>query len=188
MYSRRKKDMDAFEQIIGQLLVEEKYWVRHSVKIDLTPEEKRYINKPSTPRPEIDIVAYNTTTDTIYLLEVKSYLDSPGVVSEHVAIEQDEQSGRYKLLTAMNYRTTLAKRLHADWCKSGHIRKSTRISFGLIAGKVYRNRELELRRYFQKQGWLFWGPSEIKSRILRLSQKGYENNTVTIAAKILTRV
>jgi hypothetical protein len=119
---------------------------------------------------------------------VKSYLDSPGVVSEHVAIEQDEQSGRYKLLTAMNYRTTLAKRLHADWCKSGHIRKSTRISFGLIAGKVYRNRELELRRYFQKQGWLFWGPSEIKSRILRLSQKGYENNTVTIAAKILTRV
>lgn len=38
--------MDAFEQIIGQLLVEEKYWVRHSVKIDLTPEEKRSINKP----------------------------------------------------------------------------------------------------------------------------------------------
>ncbi len=55
IYSHRKKDMDAFEQIIGQLLVEEKYWVRHSVKIDLTPEEKRSINKPSTPRPEIDI-------------------------------------------------------------------------------------------------------------------------------------
>ncbi len=179
--------MDAFEQIIGQLLVEEKYWVRHSVKIDLTPEEKRSINKPSTPRPEIDIVAYNTITDTIYLLEVKSYLDSPGVVYEHVAIEQDEQSGRYKLLTAKNYRETLAKRLHQDWCKSGHIRKSTRISFGLIAGKVYRNRELELREYFEKQGWLFWGPAEIKSQILRLSEKGYENNAVTIAAKILTR-
>ena len=115
--------MDAFEQIIGQLLVEEKYWVRHSVKIDLTPKEKRSINKPSTPRPEIDIVAFNTTTDTIYLLEVKSYLDSPGVVYEHVAIEQDEQSGRYKLLTAKNYRETLAKRLHEDWSKSGHIRK-----------------------------------------------------------------
>ena len=92
--------MDAFEQIIGQLLVEEKYWVRHSVKIDLTPEEKRSINKPSTLRPEIDIVAYNTISDPIYLLEVKSYLDSPGVVYEHVAMEQDEQTGRYKLLTA----------------------------------------------------------------------------------------
>ena len=82
--------MDAFKQIIGQLLVEEKYWVRHSVKIDLTPEEKRSINKPSTPRPEIDIVAYDITKDTIFLLEVKSYIDSPGVVCEHVAIQQDE--------------------------------------------------------------------------------------------------
>ncbi|MBK9543654.1 MAG: hypothetical protein IPO49_15315 [Bacteroidetes bacterium] len=179
--------MDAFEQIIGQLLVEEKYWVRHSVKIDLTPDEKRSINKPSTPRPEIDIVAYNTTTDTIFLLEAKSYLDSPGVVFEHVAIQQDEQSGRYKLLTAKNYRETLAKRLHKDWCRSGHILKSTRISFGLIAGKVYRNREDELNKYFEKRGWLFWGPAEIKSRILRLSENGYENNPVTIAAKILIR-
>ncbi len=187
MYSRRKKDMDAFEQIIGQLLIEEKYWVRHSVKIDLTPEEKRTIKKPLTPRPEIDIVPYNTATDKIYLLEVKSYLHSPGVVYEQVAIEQDEQSGRYKLLTAKNYRDTLAKRLHADWCKSGHIRKCTKISFGLIAGKVYRNREPELREYFENQGWLFWGPAEIKSRILRLSEKGFENNSVTIAAKILTR-
>ncbi len=164
--------MDAFEQIIGQLLVEEKYWVRHSVKINLTPDEKRSINKPSTPRPEIDLVAYSITTDTIYLLEVKSYLDSSGVVYEHVAIEQDEQSGRYKLLTAKNYRETLEKRLHAAWCKSGHIRKSTRISFWLIAGNVYRNRELELRKYFEKQGWLFWGPVEIKSRIHQLSEKG----------------
>ena len=179
--------MDAFEQIIGQLLAEEKYWVRHSVKIDLTTEEKRSINKPSTPRPEIDIVAYNITTDMIYQLEVKSYLDRPGVVYEHVAIEQDVQTGRYKLLTARNYREILANRLHQDWCKSGHIRKSTRISFGLIAGKIYRNRELELRKYFEKQGWLFWGPAEIKSRILLLPEKGYENNAVTIAAKILTR-
>ncbi len=187
MYSRKKKDMDAFEQIIGQLLEEEKYWVRHSVKIDLTPEEKRSINKPSTPRPEIDIVAYSAITDIIYLLEVKSFLDSPGVVYEDVAIEQEQQTGRYKLLTAQKYRETLANRLHFDWCKSGHIKKSTRISFGLVAGKVYRNREQDLQKYFEKQGWLFWGPAEIKNRILRLTEKGYENNAVTIAAKILTR-
>lgn len=118
---------------------------------------------------------------------MKSYLDSPGVVYEQVAIEQDEQVGRYKLLTAKNYRETLSNRLHSDWCRSGHIRKSTNISFGLVAGKVYRNREQELRLYFEKQRWLFWGPTEIKCRILRLSEKGYENNAVTIAAKILTR-
>lgn len=179
--------MDAFEQIIGQLLEEEKYWVRHSVKIDLSPEEKRAINKPSTPRPEIDIVAYDSRNDSIFLLEVKSYLDSSGVVLEHVAIEQDEQAGRYKLLTALKYRETLAKRLHQDWCKSGHIKKSTAVHFGLIAGKVYRNKEAELKAHFDKMRWLFWGPTEIKRRILALAEKGYENNAVTIAAKILTR-
>ena len=59
--------MDAFEIIIGQLLTEEKYWVRHSVKINLTQEEKRCIKKPSTPRPEIDIAAYDVITDTEFL-------------------------------------------------------------------------------------------------------------------------
>ena len=180
--------MDAFEQIIGQLLIEEKYWVRHSVKIDLSLEEKREINKPSTPRPEIDIVSYDLKLDTIFLLEVKSYLDSPGVNYNHVAIEQSEQTGRYKLLTAKKYRDVLAKRLHEDWCESGHVNPKTRISFGLIAGRVYQNKELEMQKYFDQKGWLFWGPSLIKKKILMLAEKGYENNAVTIAAKILTRV
>ena len=179
--------MDAFETIIGQLLTEDMYWVKHSVKIDLSPKEKRAINKPSTPRPEIDIAAYDVNTDTVYLLEVKSFLDSPGVCYEEVAIEQDEQSGRYKLLTAKNYRHILAKRLHEDWCESGHIGKETKISFGLIAGKIYRNQEREMQLYFKKKGWLFWGPTVIREKIIKLAEKGYENNAVTIVAKILTR-
>ena len=123
--------MDAFDIIIYQLLVQQRYWVRNSVKINLTPEEKRTINKRSTPRPEIDIVAYDLKTNTICLLEVKSYLDSPGVDYKHVVIEQNEQEGRYKLLTAKKYRDVLAKRLHTDWSKSGYINSQTKITFGL---------------------------------------------------------
>ena len=44
-----------------------------------------------------------------------------------------------------------------------------------------------MQEYFDAKGWLFWGPSLIKSKILELAEKGYENNAVTIAAKILTR-
>ena len=179
--------MDKFEEIISQLLQEQSFWVKNSVKIDLTPMEKRSIKKPSTPRPEIDIAAYDVKTDTVYLLEVKSFLDSPGVYYDEVAIEQDEQSGRYKLLTAKNYRNVLAKRLHEDWCASGHIGKETKISFGLVAGKIYRNQEREMQLYFKKRGWLFWGPTVIREKIIKLAEKGYENNAVTIAAKILTR-
>lgn len=95
--------------------------MRHSVKIELSPEEKKAINKPSTPRPEIDIAAYYVNTDTLYLLEVKSYLDSPGVVYKEVAIEQEEQSGRDKLLTFKNYWAVLEGRLKADWVQKGYI-------------------------------------------------------------------
>ncbi len=140
--------MDEFERIICQLLQEECFWVKNSVKINLTSEEKRVIKKPSTPRPEIDIAAYDVNSDTVYLLEVKSFLDSPGVYYDEVAIEQEVQSGRYKLLTAKNYRNVLAKRLHYDWCESGHIGKETKISFGLVAGKIYRGQEKEMKSYF----------------------------------------
>lgn len=179
--------MDAFESIIGQLLEEEKYWVRHSVKIDLTVEEKRQIGKPSTPRPEIDIIALDINANKIYLLEVKSFLDSPGVYYEAVTVEQNQQEGRYKLLTSENYRNVLWKRLRNDWLNSGRINTETSVSFGLIAGKIHKNREAELEEFFTSKKWLFWGPSTIKAKIKQLSYKGYENNAVTIAAKLLTR-
>jgi hypothetical protein len=184
--------MDAFEQIIGQLLEEEKYWIRHSVKIELSKKEKQDIGTPCTPRPEIDIVALDQSSNAIYLLEVKSFLDSSGVVFEQVTDNQDQQKGRYKLLTSDNYRKVISARLLEDWIKIGIITKDTKINFGLIAGKVHSdkknpNRETDLKNYFANKNWLFWGPTEIKDKIRKLAAKGYENNAVTIATKILTR-
>ncbi len=124
-----KKDMDAFEKIIGQLLQEEKYWVKHSVRLNLSPEEKRCINKPSTPRPEIDIVAYDVNMETVYLLEVKSYLDSPGVRYDEVAIEEAKQSGLHKLLTAKNYRNVLVAIVKRDWLNQGLIGSKTKFFY-----------------------------------------------------------
>ncbi len=179
--------MDAFEKIIGQLLEEENFWVRHSVKINLTPEEKRSINKPSTPQPEIDICTYDVNRDIVYLLEIKSFLDSPGVRYNEEDIEQNEKAGRYKLFTAKNYRNVLSANLKRHWIEHGLIRNQTKISFGLIAGNIYRGQEPEMIEYFNTQGWLFWGPTKIREKMVLLAGKGYENNAVTIAAKILTR-
>lgn len=123
----------------------------------------------------------------MYLLEVKSYLDSPGVVYEEVAIEQEEQSGRYKLLTSKNYRAVLEARLKADWVKAGYIGSDTVISYGLIAGNIYRNREAELQQYFDSKNRLVWRQSLFKKQILALAAKGHENNAVLIRTKILTR-
>jgi hypothetical protein len=50
--------MDSFETLVGSLLEKDGYWVRTAMKVDLTKEEKRKIGRPSTPRWELDLVAY----------------------------------------------------------------------------------------------------------------------------------
>lgn len=179
--------MDAFEEIIGKLLLEEQYWVRHSVKINLTKEEKREISKPTTPRPEIDIIIYDLKIDTLYLLEVKSFLDSSGVKLDDIKDLQEVQTGRYKVLTSEKYQNVITKRLQTDWVNKGLIKQSTIISFGLVAGKVYQNKENEMDNYLKKKGWFFWGPTTVKLKLENLVSNGYENSLVTVVSKILLR-
>jgi len=181
------KEMDAFENIVAQLLIEDDFWVMTSVRVDLTKEEKKEINKPTTPRPEIDIIAFNLKNNTLFLIEVKSFFDSRGVVFSELQKKSDIQKGRYKLLTSDKYRNIISKRLFEDLNKKGLINTKTKISYGLIAGNVYQNKESEIKEYFNSKKWLFWGPSEIKSKVIKLSSKGYENNPVTIASKIILR-
>ena len=179
--------MDAFEEIVGKLLLEEHYWVRHSVKINLTKEEKRKISKPTTPRPEIDIVAFDLKADIIYLLEAKSLLDSGGVGLDDIKKVQKVQTGRYKLLTSKKYRAVLSSRLKQDWTEKGLIKRSTTISYGLVAGKIYKNKEDDMNNFFQRKEWFFWGPTTVKAKLEKLVKKGYENSSVTVIAKILLR-
>src|ERR1019366_2421900 len=72
--------MDAFEQLVSEILWMEGYWVRTSAKVDLTKEEKRQIGRPSSPRWELDIVAYSGRDNLLKVIECKSYLDSRGVL------------------------------------------------------------------------------------------------------------
>lgn len=41
--------MDAFEQVVSEVLWMEGYWVRSSARVELTKEEKRAINRHSSP-------------------------------------------------------------------------------------------------------------------------------------------
>jgi len=115
--------MDAFEQIVGLLLENDKYWVRHSVKVNLTKAEKVKINKPSTPRPEIDIVAFDVINNSVFLIEVKSFIDSGGVVYEKVIENNKFPTGKYKILTSKLYQDIIISRLKSDWISAGLINK-----------------------------------------------------------------
>ncbi|HEY0160965.1 MAG TPA: helix-turn-helix domain-containing protein [Thermoanaerobaculia bacterium] len=61
----RQERMDAFEQLVATVLDRNGYWVRTSVKVALTPEEKREIGRPSSPRWELDVVAYCGLTNEL---------------------------------------------------------------------------------------------------------------------------
>src|SRR5258705_11797590 len=107
--------MDAFENLIAMLLRRDGYWTATSVKVVLTPEEKRRIGRHSCPRWEIDVVAYQGATNQILAVECKSYLDSTGVLFRN---GQFEPPHRFKLFTDTVLRDTVLNRLKLQLVES----------------------------------------------------------------------
>jgi hypothetical protein len=79
--------MDAFESLVSMLLRHDGFWTTPSFKVELTKEEKRRINRFSSPRLELDLIAYKGSTNEVLAIECKSYLDSTGVVFRNGSFE-----------------------------------------------------------------------------------------------------
>lgn len=71
--------MDAFENVVVEILQRDGYWMRNVFEVELTKEKKRKIARPSSPRWELDVVAYSAKRNELLVVEGKSYLDSGGV-------------------------------------------------------------------------------------------------------------
>ena len=123
--------MDHFESIVKTLLEAEGFWIRQSFKVNLSKEEKKAIGKPSMPRPEIDLLAFKFSENTITAYEAKSFLDSPDVMLAHLNAETDAPEGRYKLFTCKKYRSLVLNRLKKNLLETGMANKSTQIKLGL---------------------------------------------------------
>ena len=64
---------------MSELLWNQGYWVWTSFKVKLTPNDKKAIKLPTSPRWELDIVAYHARKNVIHVVECKSYFDNPGL-------------------------------------------------------------------------------------------------------------
>lgn len=180
--------MNAFENIIAQFLESEGYWVKQSVKVEITKEDKRTMNLPSMPRPEIDIVALNMKKNELLLVEVKSYLDSPGVWYKAVAGEdKDYYNKRYRLFNDDKFRRIVTECLFEQFWGQGLINRRTKTNYALVAGKIYPGAEPLLEEYFANNGWILFTPSKIKQKMRELASKGWEDNIATMTAKLLLR-
>lgn len=178
--------MDAFEQLAAEIFWNEGYWVRTSVKVELTREDKARINSPSSPRWELDLVAFSPLRNELLVLECKSYLDSGGVHAAHFR-ESSRYAHRYKLFHSAVLRETVLGRLKSQFSACGLCRSDTSVGFGLIHGHSTPYNASLLADIFGRAGWLLYGPDWIISHLDRLANAGYENSTAAVVAKLLLR-
>lgn len=178
--------MDAFEQLVSEILWMEGYWVRTSVKVELTKEEKRLIGKPSSPRWELDIVAYSGRDNRLLVVECKSYLDSRGVALRSLDGRDEKGATRYKLFTDDNLRRVVFDRLRTQFAESGACLPDAKIDLCLACGRIASDSDRTgLHAHFDAKGWQLWDEPWLKERLQRMAERGYENQVSAVVAKLL---
>jgi len=176
--------MDAFEQVIEQIIHHDGYWTRTSFKVELTKEEKRAIGRPSSPRWELDVIGYNAMMNEILVVECKSYLNSPGVHIDD--FHHGKNSNRYKLFNDDTLREVVFARLSKQLLDAGLCSPNPMIKLALAAGNVAKGRE-EIPILFEERGFTWFGPEWIVDRLHRISQTGYDNEVASVVSKLLLK-
>ncbi len=178
--------MDAFEELMADLLWQKGYWVQNSFKIALTKAEKRRIKRPTSPRWEIDIAAYSGRDNVLRLFECKSYLNSAGVRIGDFS--GPKKGDRFKLFNEPLLRQVVFSRLKKQAEESGLCPRNVKIKLCLACAKVAGKNNLEeIQAHFRSKRWELWDPNVIKKELVSLSTTGYENRVAAIAAKILSQ-
>jgi hypothetical protein len=180
--------MDAFEQVVSEILWMEGNWVRQSVKVELTKEEKRAIGRPSSPRWELDIVAYSGRGNLLRVVECKSYLDSRGVALRAFDGKDDAAAQRFKLFADEGLRNVVFNRLAQQLVDSGACPAQPRVRLCLACGRIASDADREgLRRHFAEKGWELWDERWLREKLAAMAGGGYENQVSAVVAKILLR-
>jgi hypothetical protein len=180
--------MDAFEQLVSEILWMEGYWVRTSVKVELTKEEKRQIGRPSSPRWELDIVAYSGRDNLLMVVECKSYLDSRGVVLRAFDGSDERSADRYKIFGDEPLRNVVFNRLRRQFEESGSCRPNADVKLCLACGRIASDADRAgLHKHFAEKGWQLWDEPWLRERLQRMADRGYENQVSAVVAKLLLR-
>lgn len=175
--------MDAFESLISMLLRHDGYWTIPSFKVELTKEEKRHVGRASSPRWEIDLIAYKGSTNEVLVVECKSYLDSRGVVFQN---DQFGNPKRYKLFTDATLREVVLNRLSIQLVSTGACAPAPKLTLGMAIGKIARTTDVKgLNDHFADKGWRLFDSAWIRDRLQAASDRGYENDVAFIVSKLL---
>jgi len=177
--------VDAFESLIAMLLRHKGYWVTPSFKVELTKEQKRAIGLPSSPRWELDLIAYQGATNQVLVVECKSFLDSPGVCFRNGRFEPEK---RYKLFSNELLRSVVFGNLSNQLQINGTCAASPTIRLCLAAGKIASRSDRDaLTRHFETNNWELFDDTWIRDELKASAEKGYENDVAFVVSKLLLR-
>lgn len=180
--------MDAFEQVVKVILEGQGWWVRQGYKIELTKEEKACIGRHSSPRWEIDLLAYKPELDQVLAVECKSFLDSPGVAAKDFSDSDSVEKSRYKLFNEPKLREVVLGNLRTQLLAKGLALKSSEIKLAMAVGKCKSKEDREkLHKLFEGQKWELYDDLQIREWTKELSNRGYDDSIATIVAKIIAR-
>lgn len=180
--------MDAFEQLVSEILWMQGYWVRTSVKVELTKTEKRQIDRPSSPRWELDIVAYSGRDNLLRVIECKSYLDSRGVALRAFDGSDTKSAERFKLFANDKLREVVFNRLRLQFAESGACQPNAEIKLCLACGRIATDVDRAgLHAHFEQKGWELWDEPWLRARLKDMSDRGYENQVSAVVVKLLLR-
>ncbi len=180
--------MDAFESLMATLLEREGYWVRSSFKVELTKGEKRAIDRPSTARWELDLVAFNAKENKVLVIECKSYFNSPGVNMKYFGKEKTVYTNRMKLFNGKKLRRIVLARMKKQMVKDGLCKESSKVQLCLATGRISSDSEREkIKELFIKRGWKLYDDKWIAEKVKAFASLGYENDVAAVVAKIILR-
>ena len=178
--------MDSFEQVVATILDRAGYWTRMSVKVHLTRDDKHAIGRPSSPRWEIDVVAYSGKTNRLLVVECKSYLDSAGVRATSFEGPKAAEETRYKLFSDATLRNVVLSRLEAELAEQGFCPPGVKTQLCLAAGNIYGD-PAKVHEIFKANGWLLFDRAWLITGLHALAKESYENSVASVVAKLLLR-
>ena len=180
--------MDAFESVVAEILHRDGYWIQNAFKVELTKEEKRDIGRPSSPRWELDLVAYSAKRNELLIVECKSYLDSSGVAFRAFDGSDMRFAKRFKLFNDEKLKCVVFNRLRHQMSDLGLIPEDTKFVLALACGKIASKSDRDkLQDHFNRNDWRLWDRLWLKGKLDELSKGGYENSQISVVSKILLR-
>lgn len=176
--------MDAFEELVAEVLRADGYWVHQGYKINLSRDEKRALGNPSMPRPEIDLVAYKAGTGELLSLECKSYFDSGGIHARDL-LPGGKNAQRYKMFVNTSLREMILRRLVKQLVENATVAGKPIPKLGMIYGYATPANAEILVAHFKENGWGLYGPEWLKRHLQAMALRSYDNQVASVVAKLL---